>query len=208
MIPKIIHIIWIGDESKAPAACIRSWRDRHPGWEVRLWGNAELASTEWRLAAQMQVMPEINGVADMMRWEILYTHGGIAVDADSMCLRPLEDWMLEAEALACWESEQIRPGLISCAVLGCEPENGFIGQIIHNISETDVTQDMAWVTVGPGAITGAHRETGYANLTILPAHMFIPKHFSSPHDYAGSLVYARQFWGSTHGDYGSSRLDG
>ena len=53
------------------------------------------------------------GVADMMRWEILDQHGGFAVDADSICIRPLEDWLFEPRIFACWENEIARPGLAS-----------------------------------------------------------------------------------------------
>ena len=52
---------------------------------------------------------ELNGVADIMRYEILFNEGGIALDADSLCLRPLEDWVLEPAAFAAWEHEHIRP---------------------------------------------------------------------------------------------------
>jgi len=60
---------------------------------------------------------ELNGVADIMRYEILFNEGGIALDADSLCLRPLEDWVLEPAAFAAWEHEHIRPGLIAAAAL-------------------------------------------------------------------------------------------
>ena len=42
MIPKLFHFIWVGDDGKRPDNCIRTWIDRHPGWEFRLWGNDEL----------------------------------------------------------------------------------------------------------------------------------------------------------------------
>ena len=61
---------------------------------------------------------ELNGVADIMRYEILFNEGGIALDADSLCLRPLEDWVLESAAFAAWEHEHIRPGLIAAGAMG------------------------------------------------------------------------------------------
>jgi hypothetical protein len=37
-IPRIIHVIWIGDERKRQDHNIATWRDNHPAWEFRLWG--------------------------------------------------------------------------------------------------------------------------------------------------------------------------
>ena len=86
MIPKVLHFIWVGDESKRPDNCIQSWVDRNPEWTVKLWGNADLVDTTWINARHMREMStrELNGVADMMKWEILYNEGGVVVDADSI----------------------------------------------------------------------------------------------------------------------------
>ena len=35
MIPKKLHIIWVGDESKRPDNCIQTWIDKNPAWTVR-----------------------------------------------------------------------------------------------------------------------------------------------------------------------------
>jgi len=43
-----------------------------------------------------------------MRYEILFNEGGIALDADSLCLRPLEDWLLEPAAFAAWRTGRIK----------------------------------------------------------------------------------------------------
>lgn len=204
VIPKIIHTIWVGDEARRPDNCIRTWAERNPGWTLKVWGNDELAATDWINTEHMREMSrrELNGVADMMRWEILYRHGGFVVDADSICIRPLDDWLLECEAFACWENEIARPGLIAAGYFACEAANAFVGQIILDIkAEATVVHDLAWKTVGPLRLTESHRRYGYAGLSILPSHLFIPEHYSGT-AYAGSgAVYARQEWGSTKGSY-------
>ena len=35
-------------------------------------------------------MEEINGKADIIRWEILYEYGGVFLDADSICIEPID----------------------------------------------------------------------------------------------------------------------
>ena len=85
MIPRTLHVIWVGDESKRPDNCIATWRQHNPGWTVRVWGNAELGSYGWVNSRHMHAMAarELNGVADLMRWEILYNEGGFVVTVGS-----------------------------------------------------------------------------------------------------------------------------
>lgn len=204
MIPKCFHFIWVGDESRRPDNCIATWRQAHPDWEFRLWGNAELDGRDWinaRHIAQMRPR-ELNGVADMMRWEILLEHGGVVFDADSICTRPLGDELLACEAFACWESEIARPGLIAAGYFGCTPGNHFVRQIVEDIAASpSVIGDMAWKTVGPQRLTDCYRKFAYTPLRIYPSHYFIPRHFTGL-TYGGSdPVYAHQLWGSTLRSY-------
>jgi mannosyltransferase OCH1-like enzyme len=209
MIPKTIHIIWVGDESKRPDNCIETWRRHNPGWTVRVWGNSELAAYGWVNAPHMRAMAtrELNGVADMMRWEILYNEGGFVVDADSICERPLEDWLFECGACACWENEIARPGLIAAGYVASVPENPFFGQLILDLqAKPQVTDRMAWQTVGPLFLTEAHRQHGYTGLTVWPSHFFIPRHFSGTEYQGPGAVFASQEWASTRGSYDQLHL--
>lgn len=200
MIPKIFHFIWVGDESRRPDNCIETWRAAHPDWELRLWGNAELDGRDWinaRHIAEMRTR-ELNGVADMMRWEILNEHGGVVFDADSVCARPLDDALLDCDAFACWESEIARPGLIAAGYFGCGAGNPFVKQIIHDIAASpSVVHDMAWKTVGPLRLTECYRKFRYTPLRIYPSHYFIPRHFTGLAYEGSDTVYAHQLWGST-----------
>lgn len=204
MIPKLIHFIWVGDESKRPDNCIETWRTMNPDWDFLLWGNAELEGMEWVNRAHMTAMAdrELNGVADMMRWEILHAHGGIVVDADSIALRPLPDSLLDCEAFACWENEIVRPGLIAAGYFGSVAGTPFLKQIIDDIAaEPTVVHEMAWQTVGPQRLTDSYRKYAYSKLRIYPSHYFIPQHFSGAAYEGSDPVYAHQLWGSTRRAY-------
>ncbi|MFC0687725.1 glycosyltransferase [Novosphingobium clariflavum] len=204
MIPRTFHFIWVGDESRRPDNCIDTWRAAHPDWQFRLWGNAELEARGWINARHIAEMRqrEWNGVADMMRWEILQEHGGIVFDADSICTRPLPDDMLDCEAFACWESEIARPGLIAAGYFGCTAGNGFVQQIIDDIAASpSVVGEMAWKTVGPQRLTDCYRKFAYTPLRIYPSHYFIPRHFTGVTYEGSDPVYAHQLWGSTSQSY-------
>jgi mannosyltransferase OCH1-like enzyme len=204
MIPRTIHAIWVGDESKRPDNCIDSWRRHNPGWTVRVWGNAELGSYGWVNARHMRQMQhqEMNGVADLMRWEILYREGGFIVDADSVCCRPLEPWLFDTEAFACWENEVVTPGLIAAGYVASVPENPFFGQMILDLQATESVQhDRAWKTVGPQFLTDCHRKYRYTGLTLWPSHFFLPKHFTGIRYQGPGAVFANQAWASTLDGY-------
>ncbi|RVU07802.1 mannosyltransferase [Novosphingobium umbonatum] len=209
MIPKIFHFIWVGDESRRPDNCIRTWRDAHPDWEFHIWGNAELEAISWRNAHHIRQMMqrELNGVADMMRWEILFAHGGVVFDADSICINPLSEDMLDCEAFASWESEIARPGLIAAGYFGAEKGNPFVGAIIEDIAASPTVVDkMAWETVGPWRLTDCYRRFAYTPLRIYPSHTFIPRHFTGLRYTGRDKIYAHQLWGSTQSGYEALHL--
>lgn len=191
----MIHIVWIGDESKRPDDCIDTWKKFH---DVRVWGNDDLQNKSWFNAKHMMEFTrrELCGVADMMRYEILYEHGGIAIDADSICERKLEDWMFETP-IAAWENEIARPGLIANGTLGAEAKNPLIGQIINDIQKDEIYDRRAWQFCGPQRLTDTWKKYGYNNLTILPSHFFYPEHFSGQIYTGKAPIYARQLWAST-----------
>jgi mannosyltransferase OCH1-like enzyme len=204
MIPKLLHFIWVGDETRRPDNCIDTWRALHPDWQIRLWGNAELNSRNWVNKRHMAAMyqRELNGVADMMRWEIVHELGGIVLDADSIGLRKLDDFILDCDAFACWENEIARPGLIAAGYFGCIPGNPFVKQIITDIANApSVIHDMAWKTVGPLRLTESYQRYQYTPMRIYPSHYFIPQHFSGITYQGRDAVYAHQLWGSTRRAY-------
>lgn len=212
LIPKHLHFVWIGDESKCPHNCIDSWRRLNPDYQITIWGNHELENNDWVFKEQMQRIWEtgqLYGVADLMRWEILYQHGGIALDADSLCIHPIPEWILKCTAFACWQNEIAKPGLISNGYVGTHPGDRLISTIIDTLrNEEDLAYRQKWLglkkkrrtswkTTGPQIISDCYRKIGYENLTVLPSHFFIP-HDHLGKNYTGSgPVIALQLFGST-----------
>lgn len=192
-----INAIWVGDHSKCPMESLKSWG------EVKLWGNDALNKFSWELNTQMKhyfLTGELNGVADCMRWELLYEFGGTFIDADSVQVQPIPEWFNELEAIATWEQEFERPGLIACGFLSFKPKDLFVRQIIETIKQTPLDNKLAWETVGPMAITRAFYSYKPRHLTILPSHFFYPQHHTGA-SYTGKYVIARQSWSSTFKNY-------
>jgi hypothetical protein len=153
-IPKILHVIWVGDETRRPDSAVQTWRDQHPDWRFMLWGNAELDTRAWRSKRQIDIYRGAGrweGVADLMRYEILYEHGGVYVDADSVCVRPLDDWLPTLRMFAVWESEQHRPGWIANGFIGVTPRHPVLSSLVQVTAGMDVPmrRRTPWRSVGP-----------------------------------------------------------
>jgi len=90
-VPKILHQLWIGPHP-APHSMMATWKEKHPHFEYILWTEAEIERRGLVFVSQpvIDFMDELNGKADIMRWEILYKFGGYFVDADSICIHPFE----------------------------------------------------------------------------------------------------------------------
>lgn len=206
-IPKVLHFVWVGDESKRPDHLIETWRRIHPEMLLRVWGNHEYEHVPWINRQHMEEMAaqELAGVADLMRWEILFREGGIAIDADSQCLKALPEWIFDCEMFAAWENEIERPNLISNGTVGSIAANPFLMKLILDLNRApSFAGKPAWASTGPLALTEAFRRYKYSNMTILPSHFFLPTHYSG-RSYSGKgPVYAVQEWQSTMQKIGRS----
>ena len=145
---------------------------------------------------------EINGAADVMRWEILYKYGGIALDADSKCVNPLEDWLLNNDLFAAWENELVRPGLIATGAMAANKKHPFIKSVIDDIiNDKNIFDGYAWEKVGPIRLTRTYRNKGKNCMTIFPSHYFYPNHFTGTKYLGKGHIFADQAWGSTKKNY-------
>ncbi len=88
-IPKIIHHIWLG--SPLPETFKRyvdSWKEYHPGWEHKLWTDADIGSFPLVTGNLINKAHNYGQKSDILRIEILYKFGGLYVDTDFLCLKP------------------------------------------------------------------------------------------------------------------------
>ena len=90
-IPRIFHQIWVGSNPfpEEYEALQESWRTHNPDWELRFWRDDNLPEGLTR--------PEVYDTsrtpwerADLLRLEVVKLYGGVHVDADFECLRPID----------------------------------------------------------------------------------------------------------------------
>jgi GT2 family glycosyltransferase len=206
MIPKIIHQIWIGEKTP-PTNHMDTWKNMNPEFEYIRWSEKEIIKRGLRIECQNRIdeMIEINGKADIIRWEILYKYGGVFLDADSICVEPIDDVLMNCNFFAGWEHEELRKGLIATGTMGFTPKHPLIKQAIDwikvNCVNYHVTKQMAWQSVGPGLLTRLYNTGKYNDMTIFPSYTFLPIHCTKAEYKGHGKIYAYQEWGSTKQNY-------
>ncbi len=92
-IPKIIHFIWLGSplpEEFKPL--LRSWIQHHEarGWRFKLWLDKDVESFPLYNRKEYDSIDNYGMKSDILKWEIMYHFGGVYVDVDYECLKPLD----------------------------------------------------------------------------------------------------------------------
>ena len=226
MIPKIIHQLWIGPQPP-PTKFMDTWKDKHEkeGFEYIRWTEKEMKKRGFvsKLTRKVNDMSEINGKADILRWELLYEYGGFFVDADAYCIEPVTYLVNKYKAFVGYENEQVRGAgwypsgqyndvlahthpLIATGTMAFPPKHELprlaIEWIKHNDISVERTRRRAWRTVGPGLLTRLYWQQKWKDINVLPSHLFLPIHVSGITYTGRDKVYANQEWGSTKGTYG------
>ncbi len=131
-IPKVIHQTWKTREIEAPfrQAWVDSWQELNPDWDYRLWTDEDLEEfirTEFPsfLATYLSYDVAIKKV-DAARYLILKRLGGVFVDLDFICLRPLEALLEKEFILFGQQFDNPRaPGAICNAFMASAPDHPF-----------------------------------------------------------------------------------
>lgn len=206
MIPKKLHHIWVGPR-KMPSQWMDTWKKHHPDWEYYLWGNTELNSLEFKNRELIDLFyhyGKYDGVADLMRYELLYEYGGFMPGADAECLRPIDE-LLNNQAITVYENEY-RKGYQVSPILGASVNYSFLKFLTDYFYENCDTIKMgiptrkAYELVGNyilGELVTEHTPDG---LLILPSNALIGTYLNGGIGYYDSRViynkrYAVQHWG-------------
>ncbi|BCP54854.1 hypothetical protein K32_34710 [Kaistia sp. 32K] len=190
MIPRIVHQTW--RDRDIPAAMrefVASWPRLHPGWEIRLWTDDDLAALvrqEYPHLAELYFgYPRPIQRADLGRYLVLRSHGGVYADLDAEALRSFEEILdrdrpLFAEEPVSHLAEKLvvvrgLQRIVSNAVMASPAGHPFWDDVIelavrcrHALDPLDAT--------GPFLLTGAV-DAADAGIRpdIIPGSMFSPR---------------------------------
>src|SRR6516165_4866570 len=97
-IPKIVWMLWNQGWSRAPDLvhqAAASWRKLNSEWSVQALDAISLS--HFLPAADLSRIAEseceIEAFSDRVRIELLHRYGGVWVDATTLCMRPLDQWL-------------------------------------------------------------------------------------------------------------------
>jgi mannosyltransferase OCH1-like enzyme len=210
-IPSMMQHIWIGP-NPAPLKWMNTWKELHPHWDYTVFGNSDLNNTTFHnqhLIDEYYQREKYNGVADLIRYELLYKHGGFIPPADAICLSNTDE-LWEEPTDVCYtvyEHEILRPGYVS-PIYACNPGNQFVKLIIntlHQLKPEDLSNQV-WTSTGNLFLCNLIN-THPPGIKIFPSYYFIPKHFKDKYPATPpGKVYADQMWGSTRKRYQEGEL--
>ena len=137
--PKLLHFIWLG--SPLPAKYLRminSWRFHHSSWEVLLWDDEKVETFTLVNAANFKHAPNYGMKSDILRYEILNSHGGVYVDIDYECIRSLDDIVVNCDFFVGFSHTEVLE--INNGLIGCMPQHPIMQLLMKDItSQTVVT---------------------------------------------------------------------
>lgn len=202
-IPKNLGHIWIGPKQQ-PIKWMQTWTDRHPHWNYTLYDNEFLRAGTFRTQLQIDEYMKRGwyaGAADLLRFEILFTHGGYVAGADSICVNPVDELFEDGGTLyTVYENEFLRGQLVA-PIVAAAPGHPFLDLILNILENTPPAElDQPWRTTG-NLFIAELIEKHQPDIVIWPSYVLIPEHFTGRTYQGPGKVYAHQIFGETTGAY-------
>lgn len=191
-VPRVFHQIWLGGRMPAQfLTAATTWRDHHPGWQLKLWTEATLRTRYPELIAAC-LHPR--HAANLYRYELLLEHGGIYIDTDFVCRRSIEPLIEQHDLFAAYQlDDPDHPNAVNNAFFGCTPGHPALQALVERVPLVFRPADE--LNCGPAFFTSVMREFG---AHLFPRRLFYP--FASDEleraDQTFSDAYAVHYWSS------------
>lgn len=138
--------------------CMESWRRVLPGWEIKVWNDANVPESDW---CRQAISGKPVNASHWAQWRALYDFGGVFLDIDVEMIRPFD---LSHEVFVGFQRNDTMECCINNAVVGAVPGHPFVRRILMKIEESDPT---GWpLATGPGILTDALVERGLNGLNV------------------------------------------
>jgi inositol phosphorylceramide mannosyltransferase catalytic subunit len=177
IVPKKIHQIWLGSAFPNKYKKFQeSWKQINPDFEYYLWTDDNVRDLGLYNIESYLATDNYGVKSDLARYEILHKFGGIYVDTDFECLKPLDARLLSCSFLS-GQGFSYSPEVFN-GILIAAPGDKFMELIIDNIPacpghlspmETLAYCGSLYVT----KLLWTHHER-FNNLAIMPSQYFYP----------------------------------
>lgn len=138
MIPKIIHQIHLGGHPlpERETKWQQTWSHYNPEWEMLLW-NDDRVSNELHVSHPdiLERCKSFSEKSDILRFEILYQYGGLYIDTDFECLKPIDPIFTGEDLVVYRESNRVTCG----AFFASTKNNQHVKNLIDNLHSREKT---------------------------------------------------------------------
>lgn len=178
-IPRVFHRIWLGD-AELPEEYVRygeTWAQHHPEWEMRLWTEREIEALEMEREEAKDRRRHPAERSDLLRYEILHRLGGVYIDTDMECLKPI-DPLLEGVGFF---AGKVRGNRLNNAIMGCEPGHPSAKVLTRKARPVDLADENAkrvdQYGTGPYFLTAVlqREQLKRRRITLFDIPVFYPK---------------------------------
>ena len=179
LIPKIIHQIWIGPKQfpSKYSEWSSTWQKLNPSWVYKFWTESNIRNLKLKNQKKIDASSNIGYKTDLIRYEILKKFGGLYIDTDFECIRPIPNDFLKFNFVSCIvfsNKPQIANGMMLSKV-----NSKLINEIINNIKFNGNSDDPLKIIDFSGAFNLTRQYLLLDNkekekCLILPSNYFYP----------------------------------
>jgi inositol phosphorylceramide mannosyltransferase catalytic subunit len=165
-----------------------TWLEHHPDWRMYHWDEQSMAHLEASALFPRATSP--SQIKDLAAPEILHQQGGVYLDCDFECLRPIHSLLSDIDAFAACEA----PDVISTGILGCVPGHQAFERLAARVREVVACSSVPSNETGPGL---ASKEL--ADITLFGPSLFYPFGYDEPERREEDFpdAYARHHWAAS-----------
>lgn len=205
-IPRVFHFIWLGPNILPISHRVytMSWKRFHPDWQSILWTDGDLIDASYRVifdeVRSVNELTMLNisayqgaqtwaGRSNIARIEILHQLGGIYLDTDFLCHKPIDILIQSSDFFAVTQDDEF----INNAIFGAVPGHPFLSNMISSLQHvSDTTHHCFEIATGPHLFTEMLK--GIEGINILPRHLFYPISYKGQYSQRDYESYATHMW--------------
>lgn len=207
LIPKKIHQIWVGKKEipNKYEVFMKNIKKLHGEFEHYLWTNKDINKDNFSNYEIIMSCESPAQKADLMRYEILYKHGGTYLDVDFELFKSISDLLIRSLVL-CNEAVVGAKNYMANSFIGCNKNNKNLLNCVLNAKNIDFSKPINEAT-GPYYFRKNiefkekryMRKIGYKSpdTYIVPTHYFYPLHYTNKES---KFLIEKETYGVHHWD--------
>lgn len=138
-IPKVIHQIHLGDKplSDQELKWQKTWKHYNPDWKFIFWDDERLRGIDIINKEYLDDCDNYSMKSDILRFDILYQFGGLYIDTDFECLKPLDPFFCDKDFIVCRQNPN-GPSICG-AFFAATQYNSLVRKLLDGIPQRSIT---------------------------------------------------------------------